>query len=78
LPAFVGVELPQQGYALYRIGKVVQPANVDQARRTSEQQQITAVVAQQEMLAYVDVLKEKAKVKILKSVASSSVGSDSQ
>ena len=76
LPAFVGVELPQQGYALYRIGKVAQPATIDQARRTAEQQQITSVLAQQEMLAYVDVLKEKAKVKILKSAASAPVSTD--
>ncbi|AMO99823.1 surA N-terminal domain protein [Collimonas arenae] len=76
LPAFVGVELPQQGYALYRIGKIAQPATIDQARRTAEQQQITSVLAQQEMLAYVDVLKEKAKVKILKSAASAPVSTD--
>ncbi len=62
LPAFIGVELPQQGYALYRIGKVAQPSKLNQARRTAEQQQITDVLAQQEMLAYVGVLKEKAKV----------------
>ncbi|HWW05199.1 SurA N-terminal domain-containing protein [Collimonas sp.] len=69
LPAYVGVVLPQQGYALYRIAKVNQPAVQDQARRVAEQQQITNVLAQQEMLAYVDVLKQKAKVKILKPVA---------
>ncbi len=69
LPAFVGVELPQQGYALYRIGKVAQPAMLDQTRRIAEQQQITGVLAQQEMRAYIDALKEKTKVKILKPAA---------
>ncbi|MEO6919271.1 MAG: SurA N-terminal domain-containing protein [Collimonas sp.] len=68
LPAYVGVVLPLQGYGLYRIGKVGQPATQDAARRTAEQQQITGILAQQEMLAYVDVLKEKAKVKILKPI----------
>ncbi|MBB5198378.1 peptidyl-prolyl cis-trans isomerase D [Glaciimonas immobilis] len=71
LPAFVGVTLPGQGYAVYRIGKVAQPAAVDQARRQSEQQQIASALAQQEMTAYIDVLKKKAKAKILKPVVAS-------
>lgn len=65
LPAFVGVVLPQ-GYGLYRIAKVGQPATPDPARRLAEQQQLTGMLAQQEMLAYVDGLKERAQVKILK------------
>ena len=77
LPAYVGVTLPLQGYGLYRIGKVGQPAAQDQARRVAEQEQITGILAQQEMLAYVDVLKEKAKVKILKPIATVPVDSDS-
>ncbi|PFH12067.1 peptidyl-prolyl cis-trans isomerase D [Collimonas sp. PA-H2] len=76
LPAYVGVTLPQQGYVLYRIGKVGQPAAQDQARRTAEQEQITGILAQQEMLAYVDVLKEKAKVKILKPIVVAPVDGD--
>ncbi|MFD2272817.1 hypothetical protein ACFS07_21100 [Undibacterium arcticum] len=59
LPAYVGVELPAQGYALYRISKVSQPAITDNARRQAEQQQIANVLAQQEMLTYIDVLKQK-------------------
>lgn len=77
LPAYVGVTLPQQGYVLYRIGKVGQPAAQDQARRIAEQEQITGILAQQEMLAYVDVLKEKAKVKILKPIVVAPVDGDS-
>ena len=41
LPAYVGVELPGQGYAVYRIGKVWrQPAQVDDSapRRRKPQQ----------------------------------------
>jgi peptidyl-prolyl cis-trans isomerase D len=76
LPAYVGVTLPQQGYVLYRIGKVGQPAAQDQARRVAEQEQITGILAQQEMLAYVDVLKEKAKVKILKPIVAAPVDGD--
>lgn len=65
LPAYVGVVLPQQGYAVYRIVKIAQPAILDQKRQT-EQQQVTSTLAQQEMTAYIEALKEKAKVKILK------------
>ena len=74
VPAFVGVELPGQGYNVYRIGKVAQPATQDAARRQAEQQQVVNALAQQEMAAYIDVLKQKAKVKILKSVATLAPG----
>src|SRR3569832_1379226 len=69
LPSFVGVELPAQGYGVYRINKVVQPATVDNARRQAEQQQIANALAQQESLAYIDVLKKKAKAEIIKPAA---------
>jgi peptidyl-prolyl cis-trans isomerase D len=69
LPAYVGIDLPGQGYGIYRIGKVQQTATPDLARRQSEKDQIGGIVAQQEMFDYVEVLKQKAKVKILKSVS---------
>ncbi|MDB5990150.1 MAG: peptidylprolyl isomerase [Herbaspirillum sp.] len=69
LPAFVGQALPGDGYSIFRISKVMQPAAPDAARRQAEQQQVTEALAQQEMLAYLGVLKEKAKVKILKAAA---------
>lgn len=69
LPAYTGVELPGRGFNVYRISKVAQPATIDAARRQTEQQQIVNALAQQEMVAYIDVLKNKAKVKILKPIA---------
>jgi peptidyl-prolyl cis-trans isomerase D len=69
LPAFVGVDVPGQGYGIYRIVKVQQPTNADAARRTSEQEQVASIVAQQEMFAYIEALKQKAKVKIIKPFA---------
>jgi peptidyl-prolyl cis-trans isomerase D len=65
LPAYVGVELPGMGYGVYRIGKVHQPAAADEARLASAREQIGNIVAQQDMLNYVEVLKDKAKVKIV-------------
>lgn len=64
LPTFVGVEVQGLGYNVIRINKVSSPVMLDAARRQTEQQQIANVLAQQEMLAYTDVLKQKAKVKI--------------
>jgi peptidyl-prolyl cis-trans isomerase D len=69
LPAYVGVDVPGQGYGIYRIGKVQQPAQLDAARRKAEQEQIATVIAQQEMYGYVEALKQKAKVEIVKPVA---------
>jgi peptidyl-prolyl cis-trans isomerase D len=64
LPAFVGVEIPGQGYGVYRISKVSQPAAPDQARRKGEADQITQVLGQSEMYNYIEALKQKAKAKV--------------
>ena len=65
LPSVVGAELPGQGYGVYRINKLAPVAKVDEARRTAEQQQIATALSQQETLAYIDVLKNRAKVKMV-------------
>lgn len=70
LPAYVGVDLGAQGYGVYKITKVAQPTNLDTARRTAEQEQIGNALAQQEALAYLEVLKKKAEVEVLKPVDS--------
>ena len=69
LPAVVGAELPGQGYGVYRINKLAPAAKVDEARRTAEQQQIAAALSQQETLGYIDVLKQRAKTKLVNSPA---------
>ncbi|BEV15381.1 SurA N-terminal domain-containing protein [Herbaspirillum sp. DW155] len=69
LPAYTGAETPGMGYQIYRITKVEQPKTVDTARRKAEQEQITAALAQQETLGYLDFLREKAKTKLLKGAA---------
>lgn len=76
LPAYVGIDVPGQGYGIYRIAKVQQPVQPDAARRKAEQEQIATVIAQQEMFAYVEALKQKAKVKIVKPVALASTDGD--
>lgn len=65
LPAYTGVELPGQGYSVFRVTGVTQPATPDAARRKTEQEQIAHMLAGQEMLSYINVLKEKARTRIL-------------
>jgi peptidyl-prolyl cis-trans isomerase D len=78
LPAYVGVEMPGQGYGIYRVGKVVEPATLDKTKTATDQQQFETTVAQQEMVAYIDALKQKTKVKILKPVVTGSVTTENQ
>lgn len=64
LPAYVGVEVPGQGYGVYRIGKVSQPAQPDQARRKQEAEQVANALGEAEMYGYIEALKQKAKAKV--------------
>lgn len=66
LPAYVGFNYPMHGYAIYRINKVVTPQNIDKQRLEAERQQLEQINAQQEMAAYIETLKKKYKVEILK------------
>lgn len=78
LPAYVGVDVPGAGYAVYRIGKVGQPAQQDEARRKQITEQIDQLVGQQQMFDYVEALKTKAKAKITVSPAALGANSDGQ
>lgn len=68
LPTIVGADLPGQGYGLYRINRLAPVSKIDEARRTAEQQQIANALSQQETLAYIEVLKARAKVKLMQPV----------
>lgn len=67
LPTFVGVDLPGQGYTIYRINKV-QEAAPDAARTANLSKQIEDVLASESLYDFIEVLKKKAKVDILKPV----------
>jgi peptidyl-prolyl cis-trans isomerase D len=64
LPAYVGVEIPGQGYGVYRIAKVSMPAQPDQARRKQEAESIARAVGGSELYGYIEALKRKAKAKV--------------
>jgi peptidyl-prolyl cis-trans isomerase D len=76
LPAYVGVDIPGQGYGVYRIVKVGQPAQPDQARRKQEAEQIGRAVGNAETYGFVEALKHKAKAKI--NVKAADLGSKSE
>lgn len=61
LPAFVGVTVSGAGYAVYRIGKVG-AGTADPAKRKSDGEQVSNMLAQQEFYSYIDVLKQRARV----------------
>jgi peptidyl-prolyl cis-trans isomerase D len=73
LPAYVGVDVPGMGYGIYRISKVQQPAVQDEERRKTEAEQINTIVAQQEMYEYIQLLRARAKVKIIKPIQTATV-----
>jgi len=76
LPAYVGVDLGNEGYAIYRVNAVVPPAPIDPARLAAAQRQLAQVDAQTELDAYVASLRKRSKVKLYGSLEASQ--SDSQ
>jgi peptidyl-prolyl cis-trans isomerase D len=68
LPAYVGVPVSGRGYAIYRVNKISEDV-MDEEARKAEQQQIDEFLAAQEMAAYLELIKKRAKAKILKPVA---------
>lgn len=67
LPAFSGVVLKDQGYALYRVSKVIALETVDAEKEKNVRQQLARVVSAQEYQAFVSTLRENAKVQVNKS-----------
>ncbi|NOV23943.1 peptidylprolyl isomerase [Cupriavidus necator] len=65
LPAVVGVDLGAQGYAVYRITKVSQPAQANPAQRQAEAQQLAQLAGQTDLQAFYESLKARSKVKML-------------
>ncbi|WJF89035.1 SurA N-terminal domain-containing protein [Paraburkholderia bonniea] len=64
LPAYVGVDLGDQGYVIYRVNAVKQGEAMTPERIAAAQQQIAQVNAQSEVEAYLDALRKRSKVKL--------------
>jgi peptidyl-prolyl cis-trans isomerase D len=76
LPAYVGVDLGADGYAIYRVNAVVQSAPSDPQRLTAAQQQIASVNAQAEAEAYLAALRARSKVKMYGALDSAQSGGE--
>ncbi len=65
LPAFVQIDVPNQGYGVFRINKIVPPPAVDPAIK----EQLGQLAGSQEAALYLEVLKDKANVKMVRESA---------
>ena len=65
LPTFIGVVTPNQGYVIYRINKVKQ-GGVDTNRVAEIGRQVDGSLASAEFFAYIQLLRQKGNVKIVK------------
>jgi peptidyl-prolyl cis-trans isomerase D len=64
LPAYVGVDLPPAGYALYRVSKVVEPPAVDEAKLRANETGLTRQEARETYDAFVQGLRGRAKITV--------------
>ncbi|SPB16406.1 PpiC-type peptidyl-prolyl cis-trans isomerase [Caballeronia novacaledonica] len=72
LPAYVGVDLGADGYAIYRVNGIEKGAPVAADRLAGAQQQVAQVYAQADMEAYINSLKARSKVKLSQAAPQSS------
>jgi peptidyl-prolyl cis-trans isomerase D len=70
LPAYVGVDLGDAGYAVYRVNAVLPGAPIDPRRLVAAQQEIAQSEAQSEVEAYVEALRARSKIKFYGSLDS--------
>jgi peptidyl-prolyl cis-trans isomerase D len=66
LPAYLGVELRDRGYGIYRISRVIDAPPVDAAREKAMQEQLARQAAQADSIAYIASLRAAAKIEINK------------
>lgn len=72
LPAYAGVELPNNGgYALYRISAVKPLTEIDAEKRRALQRDYTRLLAQEDFAAYLASLRKRYKVEVNTSVLES-------
>ena len=66
LPAHAGVDSPRGGFTLIRITRVVDPEKIAPDRQKALSEGLRQMLGQEEMLAYIASLKQKADVKVSK------------
>jgi len=78
LPQYVGIDLGDAGYAIYRVNAIDQSAAVDPSKLAAAQQQIAQIDAQSELTAYYASLKARSKIKYFGSLAATPDSPDNQ
>jgi peptidyl-prolyl cis-trans isomerase D len=66
LPAYVGIDLGKDGYAIYRLNAVTTPPAPDAQRLVAAQQQLSKLIGQADEQAYIASLRARSDVKIYK------------
>lgn len=66
LPAYVGVDLPGSGYALYKLGKVEADSKLDPGLKNELVRQLYSISSQEELRGYLSALRSRYKVEINK------------
>lgn len=66
LPVYLGVELRDRGYGIYRISRVIDAPPIDTARAKEIEDQLARQAAQEEAAAYIASLRAASKVEINK------------
>lgn len=66
LPVYLGVELRDRGYGIYRISRVIDAPPADAAREKELQEQLARQAAQENAMAYIASLRAGAKIEINK------------
>jgi peptidyl-prolyl cis-trans isomerase D len=64
LPAYVGVDLPPTGYAVYRVSKVIDAPAIDEAKLRAYELGLARQEAQEVYDAFVDGLRSRAKISV--------------
>jgi peptidyl-prolyl cis-trans isomerase D len=72
LPAYAGVDLGNDGFAIYRVNAVTNGAALSAGQITAAQQQLSEVAGQAQGQAYLDALRDHADVKTYGSLGSGS------
>ena len=70
-PAYVGVDLGKDGYAIYRLNTINTPPTPDAQRLTTAQQQLSQMTGQADAQAYVASLRARSDVKVYKTPGAS-------
>ncbi len=76
LPALVGVDLGNEGYAVLRVNKIVPREAQSEAQAAATRQQFAQLWAQAEVQAYLEALKKQFKVELLAVRAKSAGGAE--